>query len=459
MIPRELGEYSGLFSEYTELRVQENRSVRITVIDGDVMTNDRSATGGVSARTYMNGVWGFASDPIVSDASIREVISTATTNARFLDSRENKGGKPLPVTSARAVKDFSTTRERKTRKELIDFLRAMDARVAQRYPAVTSRTTVMWLLDMEKALLTADGSMAYSMIPRSIAYLSLSTEHDGQPIELYDIYGGFGQYEDVFTIPDALFEQMDEHYEQLMKKAEGIYADAGIKDCILDADLAGILAHEAIGHTTEADIVRAGSVAGDHLGEAVASPLITLVDFANTALGKACPVPVFVDDEGTEARDAVLIEDGVLKQFLHNKETAVHFDAVPTGNARAYSFSDEPLIRMRNTAFLPGQSSLDEMIASIDDGYYLMKSSNGQADTTSEFMFGVVQGYEIKGGKLGKAMRDTTISGVAFDMLKTITMVSDEMEWTCAGMCGKKQLIPVGMGGPAVRCTISLGGK
>jgi TldD protein len=99
------------------------------------------------------------------------------------------------------------------------------------------------------------------------------------------------------------------------------------------------------------------------------------------------------------------------------------------------------------------------MIASIEDGYYLKLPFNGQADSTSEFMFAVTCGYEIKNGKIGKGIRDTTISGVAFDMLKTITHISDDMVWVSGGMCGKKQPMPVGMGGPAVKCKISLGGR
>ncbi len=74
-------------------------------------------------------------------------------------------------------------------------------------------------------------------------------------------------------------------------------------------------------------------------------------------------------------------------------------------------------------------------------------------------MFGVTLGYEIKNGKLGKAIKETTVSGVAFDLLKTISMVSDEINWSCAGMCGKKQMIPVGMGGPAIKCKVNIGGK
>jgi TldD protein len=155
----------------------------------------------------------------------------------------------------------------------------------------------------------------------------------------------------------------------------------------------------------------------------------------------------------------VIIKDGVLQKFMHNKESAQHFETQPDGNARAYAFSDEPLIRMRNTAFVPGTCSLDEMISSIDDGYYLTKSSNGQADSTSEFMFGIAMGYKIKNGKIGRAIKETTISGIAFDVLKTVDMISEEMSWSAGGMCGKKQWIPVGMGGPAIKCKVNIGGR
>ena len=131
----------------------------------------------------------------------------------------------------------------------------------------------------------------------------------------------------------------------------------------------------------------------------------------------------------------------------------------PCGNARAWLFSDEPLIRMRNTAIHPGKDRLEDMIASVDDGYYLINSGNGQADTTGEFMFGVTMGYEIKKGRLGRALLDTTVSGVAFQMLKTVDMVSDTVTWASSGFCGKKQPMAVSMGGPALRCRITIGGR
>ena len=202
-----------------------------------------------------------------------------------------------------------------------------------------------------------------------------------------------------------------------------------------------------------------GSIAADFMNKPVATPLVTLVDFAYEYNGKLCPVPIWIDDEGVAAKDAVIIKDGILNSYMHNKQSAGLFKVNPTGNARANEFSDEPLVRMRNTAILPGKDKLADMIASIENGYYFVRSSNGQADSTSEFMFGVVLGYEIKNGKLGKAIRDCTIAGVAFDMLKTVTMVSDDMSWSNSGWCGKKQLINVGMGGPAIKCKIGVGGR
>ncbi|NMD43582.1 MAG: TldD/PmbA family protein [Firmicutes bacterium] len=459
MLDLDLSEFKDLFTAYTELRVQENRTVNITFIKGNNTLNQRSFTGGISARVYRSGSWGFASHPGFTADKLKTVLRAAEANALFLDSREHRARGPLPAIPGNSEKDLSTVRPRLSQKELVEFIRELDDHIASTYPELAGRTLSLRCLDMEKKLLTADGSYSHSMIPRSLIYVDLSLIKDGRPVELFDVYGGLGQFEDQFSSPGDLFEKIAGQHRHLIKKSEGVFADAGLKTCVLDADLAGILAHEAIGHTVEADIVLSGSAAGGRIGQPVATPLITLIDYAHSYNGETCPVPVYLDDEGTRAEDAVIIEQGLLKSYLHNRESAMHYGVAPTGNARAYQFFDEPLIRMRNTAILPGSSSLKEMIASVDDGYYLIRPSNGQADSTSEFMFGIVLGYEIKKGKLGRAIRDTTISGIAFDMLKTVSMISGEINWMSSGMCGKKQLIPVGMGGPAIRCQVNVGGR
>jgi TldD protein len=195
------------------------------------------------------------------------------------------------------------------------------------------------------------------------------------------------------------------------------------------------------------------------LNKQVASELISIVDYAHTAFGEQAPLPVYLDDEGVQAKDAVLIENGILKGYMHDRKSAEHYSVEPCGNARGWSFSDEPLIRMRNTAVLPGKDKLEDMIASVDDGYYLLSTGNGQADLTGEFMFGINMGYEIKNGKLGRAILDTTVSGVAFEMMKTVSMVSDKVKWASSGTCGKKQRMAVSMGGPAIKCEIAIGGR
>ena len=313
---------------------------------------------------------------------------------------------------------------------------------------------------MEKLLAVSDGMDAHFIAPRSYLYVMMTAQtKEGTPIELFKAFGGKGTFDINFTDPASLYAEINALYERLMQKREGVYADAGEKTVILDGMMTGMLSHEAVGHTVEADLVLGGSVAAHNLNKRVASDLVTLTDFAYTAFGETCPLPVYVDDEGTEAVDVPLIENGILTGYMNSRESAQHFGMNPGGNARAWLFSDEPLIRMRNTAVHPGKDRLEDMIASIDDGYYLIDSGNGQADTTGEFMFGVTMGYEIRNGKIGKALLDTTISGVAFEMLKTVDMVSDEVVWSSSGFCGKKQPMPVGMGGPALRCKVKIGGR
>ncbi|MCM0648095.1 TldD/PmbA family protein [Clostridium swellfunianum] len=456
---KNLDQYSSFISQYTELRIQENSSLNITFLNGNLVGNAKNITNGISARAYKNGSWGFASSSEASEEAIKAVIKSASENAVFLDSREKRNKPFFNRTAGSFEKNLGTQKSRLLQQEIMNFIREVDTYIASKYPNLSERVVSLRCLDMERSLITSDGAHLYTLLPRTNFIVSMTVDKNGEPISLYEVFGGLGQFEDVFLSPKDLYNKIDILYEHLIDKSEGVYAEAGLKECVLHANLAGILAHEAIGHTTEADLVLGGSVAGSNLNKQVASPLISLVDYAHTYEGNICPVPIFMDDEGVTAEDVVIIENGILKGFMHNKETARHFGDIPKGNARAFQFNDEPLIRMRNTAILPGKSKLSDMIASIEDGYYLMSTNNGQADTTSEFMFGIVLGYEIKNGKLGRAIKDTTISGIAFDVLKSVTMVSDDMIWLNGGMCGKKQPITVGMGGPALKCKVNIGGR
>ncbi len=456
-----LSSRKNLFSTgtHTELRGQLNRSRRVGLLSGNVIQNSRSDISGVSARVWKNGVCGFSSMAEYSPEAAEKVLHAAAENAAFMDTHAGAGKDPLPVLS----RDTYTVREGihdPAQNTYIDFAKELDSYVAAHCPNLVSRIIIATEDSMEKLLITSDGMDAHTILPRSYCYVFLTAQTpEGQPVELFKAFGGEGTFDLNFTDPSVWYGQIDNLYERLMQKKDGVYADAGLKTVILGGMMTGMLSHEAVGHTVEADLVLGGSVAAHCLNKRVASDLVTLTDFANTAFGERCPLPVFVDDEGVPARDVTIIKDGILTGYMNNRESAQHFGMEPCGNARAWLFSDEPLIRMRNTSVHPGTDKLEDMIASIDDGYYLIDSGNGQADTTGEFMFGVTMGYEIKHGKIGRALLDTTISGVAFDMLKTVDMVGDEVTWSSSGFCGKKQPMPVGMGGPALRCKVMIGGR
>lgn len=452
--------FADQFDGYTELRLQNNYTTRQLMRKGSLIQNSASKTGGVSARCYNGGAFGFASMPDPTDENVKAVIAQANANADLFQRKARRTDAPLPGTAAGTGRyDYRTAKSRFGAAHRMEVLRAIDAHVSEQYPDLLNADIILGSLAMEKALVTSEGAATYSYIPRAVLMVQLSYQAGDDIVDIYDSYGGFGDMEEHFESLEWLFPQLDDLYAKLRKKADGVYCRAGLHDVILDPDVAGILAHEAIGHTCEADLVLAGSVAADNVGQQVAADKFTLVDYAERGFDGKGSIAIHVDDEGTPCRDVTIIEDGVLRNFLHNKETARIMGEEPTGNGRAYQFSDEPLVRMRNTAIVPGTDKLEEMIAAVDDGYYLARPTNGQADSTSEFMFGVGFGYEIKNGKLGRAIRDTTIAGVAFDMLQTITHVSDDMEWSVGGMCGKKQLIPVGMGGPAIKCKITIGGR
>ncbi len=460
MIENLLGNHIGAISDHAEVRAQRNTKNAVMIVSGNLVTNARSETSGVSARIHKNGVWGFASSAEYSDDEVKRVINAAKDNADFLDKNVMKGKPSLhTATSANytVARDYADVPQ----KIYIDAVREVDDYIVNKYKNLASRSVIARSDSMEKLLQTSEGGFSHSIMPRAYIYVILSADNtDGETLELFDVMGGGdGYFSDYYLDVKKYYEKIDRLYEQLMAKRNGVFPKAGVCDCILDASLAGMLAHEAVGHTVEADLVLGGSVAGKNLGKPVASELITMIDFANTALGEKAPLPLYIDEEGTVCKDEELIKDGILTGYMNNLESAKHFGMEPSGNARAHEFTDEPLIRMRNTAILPGKSKFSDMISSIDDGYYFLKTGNGQADTTGEFMFGITLGYEIKNGKIGSAIRDTTISGIAFEMLKTVDMLSDEMHWDTSGYCGKKQLMPVAMGGPAIKCKISVGGR
>ena len=449
----------GRYGDYSEYRIHEQKTTNILMVDGNVSTNSQLLEAGVNARVYDKGYWGFASSPDTSARNVELMQAQAFANAGTLSHFGRKKILTLP-SAAYHGDQHRFGRAAMTESEVMELLETIHAYCKRKYPDLISVILRVHSDDDCKHVVTSVGSQATSWVQRAVLYygFTMSDEH-GKPVRVVSYISGKGSLADLDISMESLEPAFDTLYQHLQAKRVAVPARAGQHTVVLAPNLAGMLAHEAMGHPCEADIVLGGAATKDLLGKRVASEMITMVDFANTYNGEELMMPVYADDEGTPASDVIIIKNGILQQFMNSRETAVLTDSPATGNARAFSFGDEPLVRMRNTAILPGNSRLEDIIAGVEDGYYLMRTSNGQADTTTEFMFGITLGYEIKNGKLGRAIRDTSISGNAVKMLSSVDAVSNDMYWSCAGYCGKSQNMVTSMGGPALRAIAHLGGE
>jgi TldD protein len=447
-------------TDYLETRRHELRKMRMLMVDGNLTTNLHSTEGGVSARVHHGGYWGFSAAPGAGGADqIAQVVQKARSNAQAMGRFGVRQALALGGESYIGEHHF-IGRPMLSAAECNERLHALHTFCKQRYPALRSTRLLLADEHHSKWLTTSRGGESLASIQRALCYVTfMANAMDGSPIELNHPISWKGSVADGELAPEQLAAQLDQLYEHLQAKRHAVPARGGMQTVVLAPALAGMLAHEAMGHPCEGDIVLGGAITASMVGQRIASDLVSMVDVAHSWQGQEALMPVYVDDEGTPAHDAVLIDKGILGGFMHSRETAERLGKTPTGNARAYAPGDEPLVRMRNTVILPGISKLDEMVAGVDSGYLLMKTGNGQADSTTEFMFGVTMAYEINGGKLGPAIRDTTVSGSAIKVLQSVDAVSDDMHWDAAGYCGKKQPMVVAMGGPALRARAHLGGE
>ena len=444
---------------YLETRRHELRKRRLLMVDGNLTLNSQTTDTGASARAYEGGYWGFASTNDSGAAGIESVTQGARRNAQAMARFGKKDTLTLPDGTYRGEHVFKG-RSAIGQDECVERMAELAAWCKQRYPDLKSTRLVLSDEHHSKQLTTSTGSDVLSSIQRALCYITFTAiGSDGAPVEIMQSISGKGSLADLDLSPSNLASQLDELHRHVRAKGEAVAARGGKHTVVLGPELAGMLAHEAMGHPCEADLVLGGAVTGGLVGQRVASDLVTMIDVAHTYQGDEVMIPVYADDEGTPARDAMLIKDGILTEFMNSRETAARMGLKPTGSARAYLPSDEPLVRMRNTVIVPGRGKLEDMIAGVDDGYFLMKTGNGQADSTTEFMFGITLAYEIRHGKIGRAIKDTTISGSAIKVLQSVDAVSGDLYWNCSGYCGKKQPMVVSMGGPALRAQAHIGGE
>ncbi len=247
--------------------------------------------------------------------------------------------------------------------------------------------------------------------------------------------------------------------ERAMTKLEARPAPSGTHVVVIGPGSGGVLFHEACGHGLEADLVRKGASAfADRVGQQVASPLVTLID-DGTMAGEWGHYAV--DDEGQPAARNVLIEKGVLVDYMWDGNRARQDGRRSSGNGRRQSYRHLPMVRMTNTYLAPGDQTPDEIIAGVDNGVYVAKLGGGQVNTASgDFVFGMTEAYLIEDGKITAPLREGQLIGNGPKVLQQIDAVGNDFEMGPPGTCGKDgQGVPVGDGVPTLRVTeMTIGG-
>lgn len=236
-------------------------------------------------------------------------------------------------------------------------------------------------------------------------------------------------------------------------------APMGRMTVVLSSDAGGTMIHEAIGHGLEADLAQQGlSVYSGKIGERVASSLITVVD--DSTLPQKRGTYAF-DDEGVSSQRTVLVEEGVLKNYLYDRLSAFRDGVSSTGNGRRESYQTKPIPRMSNTLILPGKTNPEEIIRSVEKGLFVKKMGGGQVNTVNgDFVFEVSEGYLIEKGSLGEPVRGAILIGNGPQVLKEIDMVGSDLGFGI-GTCGKDgQGVPVADAQPTLRIPeIVVGGR
>jgi len=304
---------------------------------------------------------------------------------------------------------------------------------------------------------TSDGKDFRDTRTQVVLNLLLVGEEDGEMQTSYEAIGGFYGYE-FFT--DEVVEQF---VVKTVKRLSGLLsareAPMGTKTVVLSSAAGGTMIHEAIGHGLEADLAMEGlSCYKGMLGETIASPLISVVDDATVPHLRGTYA---FDDEGTESERTILVENGVLKNFLFDKFYAMKHNKNSTGNGRRESYRYKPIPRMSNTMILPGNDDPEKIISSVDDGVFVVKMGGGQVDTVrGDFVFEISEGYIIEKGRIGDMIRNATMMGNGLKVLKEIDMVGTDLGYGI-GTCGKDgQGVPVSDAQPTLRIPeIVVGGK
>ena len=327
---------------HAELRYHSRKMISYKIRNGDLRQADNSQLAGLGVRVLANGCWGFVSTSEFSQGAVNRAVKEAEQAA--LEAGEIKEEKIDSLAEAEMAEgEFLSTVEEANEPEMakkINDLLECEEKIRKAEKNIIGSVVSYTNFQNEKYIFTSDGARAHLKDQKSDISLSafgLANDQRERSQASNAITGG---WQKLFA-EESLDDLKERVIKKINKKLAAEQISGGKYKVILDPALVGVLAHEAIGHTVEADFVESGSVVKDKLGEKVASELITMVDDGSL---EGVSGQIFVDDEGVKSQRTPIIENGILKNYLHNRETAHKFDSVPRGNARAFNYNDEPLI-------------------------------------------------------------------------------------------------------------------
>jgi TldD protein len=432
------GEYADIFTEHrrhTSL-VLEDRKLEKIAYGTEAGTGIRLIAKGKTAYAFSN------------DMS-RETLLQAASEVR----RAAAGKALSPVMDLRTSRpavDFQIKLfpDDISVKDKISLVRDAD-NIARSFDSRIKQVTVIYRDSLQRVQIsTSEGFIsADDRVYTTLAIQVVAAQEDIVQTA-YESVGGLVGFE--------LFEDMDIEQLSLKAAARAIMmlnarkAPGGRMPAVISSHAGGTMIHEAIGHGLEADLSQQGlSVFSNKSGSQVASNLITVVD-DSTLPGKRGSFRF--DDEGTPSQRTVLVENGVLKNYMYDKLSAMKDGTRSTGNGRRESYQHRPIPRMTNTFITEGTTPAKQILCSTEKGLFVEKMGGGQVNTvTGDFVFDIQEGYLIEKGLIGDPVRGATLTGNGLQILQIIDMVGDDLGFSI-GTCGKDaQGVPVTDAMPTLR--------
>lgn len=422
---------------YADVRIEHGQELILKISDNETRTT-AGEYAVTSARVLVNGSWGFASsnDPNVDTGMLVERAAALAKLEKAGVSVAKCKGVKARITAKHGKNSAKNDNDEKI-KQIADCAKEISGE------HITNKTIAYRDWFVEKEFYNSEGSEIIQQANK--AYFSCTAiAKDGPLIQRgYETDSSIEGFEKI-----KIHETARIAAEKAERSLTAVTPPKGRFTVVLDPEMTGVFCHEALGHACEADsVIERESILRGKIGKRIGSNLVTIVDDPTY---KAFGYYAY-DDEGIEAKKAVLLKDGKLCEYMNSRETAKKLKIRLNGHCRAQNAESVPIVRMSNTFMLPGKSKLDELF-DIKQGIYMKGMAGGSVDIFSgSFMFKAEEAYEITNGEQGKLLRDVALSGSILETLRGVELVGNDFE-TSGGICGKfGQSAPVSDGGPHIR--------